>query len=461
MSGSSGWQDAPVEIIWEISLSIVSDKDWVNFGSLCQRYRAAYQDEHRSLWRRRFLQAFDTPACWDFYAPYFVNLAATTVYTKRQRRLIAPVDFTDRARKADQEETLVVLRDLIIESAFTNGHSKNLQVLRDFAIRCNLLRINLATRHHGFGYSRLHLTILAVLFPLSTFQQSNSLQHNVASRRVSEYTFQDFPAAQQMMYAPTDQEPLIGHPSDDDSNEVVNVRWLAEATYFFQEHMGRSEYDILHLAWEGLVEEERPRLWQRSLREGTQRVGTHWLGTHSYLNEEDLAVVRQGNNGGMDWVSDEFAEEESGKFHNYRIEFAKDEGDILWPLSFDLTLGCDESANRIDESDPDTPLHFAVSGFRPDGPQFEARGWLNPLPPQQNIPGWMKVTMISFGRDNSSRPILDDDNCWGYEGIALPGGQIIMGRWFRPGATDDTQYSGPMLWWCVDGAHRQKLGHDT
>lgn len=53
--------------------------------------------------------------------------------------------------------------------------------------------------------------------------------------------------------------------------------------------------------------------------------------------------------------------------------------------------------------------------------------------------------------------LLDDDvtinygGLYAYEGVVLPGGQIIVGRWWCPytGQGEDT-YSGPFIMWCVD-----------
>ena len=53
---------------------------------------------------------------------------------------------------------------------------------------------------------------------------------------------------------------------------------------------------------------------------------------------------------------------------------------------------------------------------------------------------------------------MDWDALWAYEGVVLPGGKIVVGRWWSPsnnaagGAVDEQQYSGPFVLWCVDGA---------
>jgi len=45
------------------------------------------------------------------------------------------------------------------------------------------------------------------------------------------------------------------------------------------------------------------------------------------------------------------------------------------------------------------------------------------------------MTMMKFYREDNGD--CDMESLWAYEGVVLPGGQIILGRWWRPdGVTD-------------------------
>ncbi|KAK4697460.1 hypothetical protein P7C71_g612, partial [Lecanoromycetidae sp. Uapishka_2] len=114
-------------------------------------------------------------------------------------------------------------------------------------------------------------------------------------------------------------------------------------------------------------------------------------------------------------------------------------------------------------------LQFGGSGA--DALRFHCNGILHPLPPQHEIPGWQRITMMKYfddvspnsspagaGSDNSSASKgfqLDDDvslndGCWAYEGVVLPGGMIILGRWWSP--MDQTRKRccmGPFIFWNV------------
>lgn len=142
-----------------------------------------------------------------------------------------------------------------------------------------------------------------------------------------------------------------------------------------------------------------------------------------------------------------------------------------------------------------------------DENEFLTAGTVSALPPQNGIPGWMRMTMIKYfprvDDDNDQRndntfgmtlpgklvqppqlahtPAFDlngidtDAGIWAYEGIVLPGGEIMVGRWWSPdsevaldengfeipvpgaglgldegGRAATELYSGPFIFWCVD-----------
>jgi len=142
------------------------------------------------------------------------------------------------------------------------------------------------------------------------------------------------------------------------------------------------------------------------------------------------------------------------------------------------------------------PLQFAAVGF--DTTRFLAAGCVSALPRQLGIKGFQRFTMMKyFSRDDddddgdddddeqdpsptpwpsdvdptaeAARCARDDmdveaDDLWAYEGVVLPGGQVIVGRWWRPceaaplqgvgaaraPAGGEAVYSGPFVFWCVD-----------
>lgn len=66
---------------------------------------------------------------------------------------------------------------------------------------------------------------------------------------------------------------------------------------------------------------------------------------------------------------------------------------------------------------------------------------------------------------NNIPQTVADSETWAYEGVVLPGGQIMVGRWWSPGETrfdplnvpnghelswHDRLVTGPWIFWCVD-----------
>lgn len=113
-----------------------------------------------------------------------------------------------------------------------------------------------------------------------------------------------------------------------------------------------------------------------------------------------------------------------------------------------------------------------------DSPSYLVRGFLEPVPsPQGGIPGWSRICFVIYdaNRDflklvlssndidenETDRTFLEED--WppidlhmdfhwifGYEGIMLPGGRIILGQWIDMARVDEDQCSrGPFIFWDV------------
>jgi hypothetical protein len=92
--------------------------------------------------------------------------------------------------------------------------------------------------------------------------------------------------------------------------------------------------------------------------------------------------------------------------------------------------------------------------------QYHLNGRIHALPPQQGIPGFQRVSMMKYLPDHTGYYGLDHTQFWAYEGCVLPGGQIILGRWWsaiHPDLEDGGKYCGPFVFWCVDGTAEDKL----
>ena len=94
-----------------------------------------------------------------------------------------------------------------------------------------------------------------------------------------------------------------------------------------------------------------------------------------------------------------------------------------------------------------TPAYKDFFGLGQAKVMYHLYGRIHALPPQAGIPGWQRVCMMKeMPNGESSKYGVGQTETWAYEGIVLPGGQIIIGRWFDP---NNDSYSGPFIFWQV------------
>ena len=118
--------------------------------------------------------------------------------------------------------------------------------------------------------------------------------------------------------------------------------------------------------------------------------------------------------------------------------------------------------NRDLQPDSRESNRFRFEGLGYDEEKFHMVGYIHPLTPQHGVPGWYRVAMMKFFMNKDKKIVAG--TTWAYEGVMLPGGQMIVGRWWAP----DTMrpgvnvYSGPFIYWNVDSSlPEEKRGPDS
>jgi hypothetical protein len=110
---------------------------------------------------------------------------------------------------------------------------------------------------------------------------------------------------------------------------------------------------------------------------------------------------------------------------------------LRWPAIFEkrlhslrntvVTQPTTQGRNKPKQDAAQKNVQFTGTGIDLDD-DFNAIGWLNPLPEQCGIPGWQRITFMKHFMDDFDQ--VEQDNLWAYEGVVLPGGRIILGRWW-------------------------------
>jgi len=271
-----------------------------------------------------------------------------------------------------------------------------------------------------------------------------------------------FPDSQQFVYSRPRDSPIFGGQHGLD----VNLAALLHFLNFWKYHMVREVEQTLFAAFNHLHPDERPQWWDSKLQQDAQTMGRHWKGSFAYIDDDELVDVRGWNESDKETavIQDKFeGENDAFEFGDLQLEMIP-KHKMKWPEAFERHLhsltpsppaspsgvrtraqkrggggGTPEDLTGLEPQ----PFRFEGGGEGDDA--FHATGWAQPLPKQQGIPGWQRLTMMKYF-------VNDQSELWAYEGVVLPGGKIIVGRWWNPLRSDEEAYSGPFIFWCVDGA---------
>jgi hypothetical protein len=249
--------------------------------------------------------------------------------------------------------------------------------------------------------------------------------------------------SQRVVYMATNTAPIYQGLTKTE----VNMEWVLHCLHFFRHHMMNEEVATLHEVMDELTPRQKPSAWQGPLRRGSYPLGNHWKGTYAFL---DIAEIKKLRKLSPDEVGDEYLCDKNvdeGKVQSLQLEFVPSTGPALrWPRIFEQRLhSLRNMAEPQGRSKPKGPgldnIQFTGTGIDLED-DFNAIGWLNPLPDQQGIPGWQRITFMKHFMDDFDQ--VEQDNLWAYEGVVLPGGRIILGRWWYASENVDFNVSSKM-----------------
>jgi hypothetical protein len=289
------------------------------------------------------------------------------------------------------------------------------------------------------------------------------------SRKSHEHPNMDqFWVDQKFAYATAAQQPLVFIPS-----LTVNVSWIAHVVNFFSWYTHGDE-TLNGRYWDhfnALLQHERPRLWTEPLDATIahpEKLGRMWKGTYSYVERDQIVALRQSNaNPGIYKYPDRNIDNDHPIqtmkmwVPGYHPDAPSEHSYMKYFSAFEPHLNsftklrqpqCSARANAAVKNALDATYGYEGIGY--DDEDFYATGFITPLPPQNGIPGFQRMTMMKYFSHGGS---VDWGALWAYEGVILPGGQIIIGRWWAPeGLSEERQYSGPFILWCVDEAYTEE-----
>ncbi|OCL01286.1 hypothetical protein AOQ84DRAFT_404160 [Glonium stellatum] len=442
----------PIELNKEIVGHLERDHDICAFRLVCRNTNYAVDGDGMSFWRYRFRQYYALGSA------AISNTRLKRAYQKRRRWLNKGTGVEFKNGQTDHEiKTMEVLRDLINESfsgeiyddKFGRPTCRNLFALEHFVRSSkNFTDVNrLGPRGASLSPQLAVLQLMCAHFMLD----ENVVKEDVYS----------FDVSQKAVYESAKVAPIF-HGFND---LQVNMEWALHVLNFFRYHMMRESENTLYAPFHDLSDLQKPLAWKKKLRDSSHTLGGDWMGTYAYLDRQEIQRIR-ANPPGLEIFMDKNVD--SGRaIQCLRLEFVDNE--ITWPALFERHLRSKprpqhaktRAQHKSGSPAIGEPVSFRFEGTGFDEEKFFASGWLNPLPPQQGIPGWQRMTMMKHFHDENG--VTDSDYLWAYEGVVLPGGQMILGRWW--GVDEDASaheiYSGPFIFWNVEDCQGMYEETDT
>ncbi|MCJ1238009.1 hypothetical protein MMC14_005996 [Varicellaria rhodocarpa] len=285
-----------------------------------------------------------------------------------------------------------------------------------------------------------------------------------------------FQVSQHAVYASPNDHPLLYGPNKD----RVNVGFLLHVVNFFKYHLTTSVEQTAIDAYRRLASNEKFKAWNEPLAGGLKELGSTWKTSYGALHNGPNGQLYGQMRGLIEPPRVSFEDDlgmQDGKFHTLDLEFSG----VSPPPAFQ---------NFPEMGLPSGGNYHSFAGFgREGGKQFQCVGTVSPLPDQKKIPGWQRVSMVKHKpidpnapRHHRLRPrrptapptpvtapssadygsfawhlradgSVDfkealDNQVWCYEGVVLPGGMIMLGRWWGPLGQIET---GPWIAWRVGG----------
>ncbi|KAL3420860.1 hypothetical protein PVAG01_07305 [Phlyctema vagabunda] len=474
-------QQMPIEIHQMIAEYLPEDADVTSYASIC---KSSYASISASVWCKRYANTFDavgnnTPE--QIMKKYMFRRQVTLSQpifdvVPHRRHLEAMGQMEDNSE--NQRWCLEMLKELILESDARMGYDEegnvaviglNLQYIKelidwkwpnangrghtDIMTRCPL------------AMSQGNLANADGILPLIMVIQSCLISF-LLRPGTCDGTAVHFDDSQRQAYTCRIQEPLFKGIY----KQHLNVHWVLNVANFFKLHLKARNEGLFYNVYHDLTPDQLPQHWLGKIKSGTQEFGSHWKGAYTFLDEDALVAMRsnaRSEDPYMDEINDghELLQDLTIFFDEDRFPSTK------WPTQWQMFLRSDpfkgvpntaledtptrrtRSRSIKDKTKPVTPVFKNFFGSGVDGKMSRFFGCLHSVPAQQGIHGFQRVTMMKFFPDDNGD--YDENQVWAYEGCVLPGGRIILGRWW---AVRDEIFgeriplTGPFIFWNVESS---------
>ncbi|CAG5156861.1 uncharacterized protein ALTATR162_LOCUS4654 [Alternaria atra] len=458
-STATAFNSLPIELNKAIGHELEDDKDIAIYRLVCHATNDAIDADRLSFWRAKYREKYDFKDC-------LTNLQLRRIYQRRSKQLRRGINYPFfHGDRQGERQVVNMLKDMIVESfqgaTQVDEHGrlrcKNYAHILNFILKSRLLNNDrrapnappAVLMHINDGLAAVKLVCSQFVFNLE------GLEHNVFA----------FEESQHAVYLSAAAAPLFTK-----DHTKLNLGWMLHAMNFFRHHMMNKNARTLFDKIEELDATQKPSAWREQLENGAQPLSRYWKGTYSFLDNSEVQKLRRQGPGKQVYIDKNVDE---GKIQSLELAFAQDSvltdgRQLPWPPVFEdrlhsLENDTTEQGIKTQGRSAAKPTTSSIQ-FEGKGEDLEdkymALGWLNTLPPQGGIPGWQRITFMKHFTQDYDHP--NEDNLWAYEGVVLPGGRIILGRWWFASEQGhpSLEYNGPFILWAIDEPDLEDDGSD-
>ncbi|CZT48204.1 uncharacterized protein RSE6_08870 [Rhynchosporium secalis] len=477
------FKSIPIEIHQQIALYLPEDKDILNYSLICKKSNSAIT---YSVWRERFSKFFDDV---DGQSPKDASLkyafrkyigAKWTCFDLDKYGGRVSKDVRDTQAR-NQLDLLNVFRGLLLESnalevpRYLYGRAEikglNLMYIREM-LRTSEVDIidsvfNTSFDKNGNDSSSIDKVVTAndkntLIYVIQLILTPFSLDPNLCNGKVGHFDISQYQA-----YATAKVQPAFTGLF----KQSVNIRWLLHIVNFFKFHLKSGGEGLLAHEYDRLEPDQFPQFWKGHIKGGTQPLARHWKGVHTFMEEDTLESLREWDGHGCPVHTDSLDGNES--FED--MDFFFDRGhrsSYEWPKNFEALLCSNpfedpaqqRRAKRARTAMDHPPAVKQFWGSCRGSGKGHVFGRVHALTTQQGFHGFQRLTLMKYytEQDANGHDVYDPCRAWCYEGCVLPGGRIIVGRWWSAMSdpNSDAISSGPFLWWNTHRGGEEEIKED-
>ncbi|PGH02145.1 hypothetical protein GX51_04849 [Blastomyces parvus] len=472
MASNSGTRlvNLPKELIQMIAMRVPKDADLCRMAHTCRYFAKAIIPPNSGVWRTRFLDEYDHPP------PDKSSEEVRVEYQVRSIMLAQTPSFQD-GEGSKEKLWLSVLTTLFVAESYNaqpyrQGDemcvSRNRACIKEAVMRSGFLNQPIVGDdvNSSLPPSRPYLAI-----QLAAIYLALDIRLSFRSLR-TDYDLK-------IVYRCDSSTPAIPITAPDDEGNI-DLYQLLHIRNFWKRHLTNPDEDTFYKSYHNIPEIMRPRAWEEGLgNKGS--LGTRWLGYYSCIHPLPISSTDLQERQTCADLMSHWDSTCALVILSPRLRLIPRNKTMPSILPYPINANIEPSSRTYFRGTQSLNLHQNHHHTHDSNDQprpNSMRGFTEPCPAQAGVPGWRRICFIIYevnpefsasavdGNDNGGGGGGDDDKeevegwqpwswtavdftwAYGYEGVIVPGGGIMLGRWRNMMAEAEVE-EGPYIFWVV------------